>query len=84
MNAKQRYNARRAAKHREAKAMAKAESKFIMQLLGESERVVKAVSMTEYKMKPRSKPEQYSGSACLPEVALYSAGHRKSENISAR
>ncbi|WP_299996920.1 hypothetical protein [uncultured Cedecea sp.] len=78
MNAKQRYNAARAAKHREAKAMAKAESKFIMQLLGEPERVMKAVNSTDYKMKPRSKPEQYTGSVCLPEVAIFAAGHRTS------
>lgn len=27
---------------------------------------------------------KYEGSVCLPEVALYAAGHRKSENITAR
>ncbi|UIW10379.1 hypothetical protein [Flyfo siphovirus Tbat2_3] len=31
----------------------------------------------------RSKREE-SGSACLPEVALYNAGHRKSESVTAR
>lgn len=29
-------------------------------------------------------PEIESGSICLPQVALYSAGHRKSDVISAR
>ncbi|AYH33263.1 hypothetical protein [Pectobacterium parmentieri] len=30
------------------------------------------------------KQHEISGSACLPQVALYSAGHRKCENITAR
>ncbi len=28
--------------------------------------------------------EENSGSACLPEVALYAAGHRKSKQVTAR
>lgn len=39
-------------------------------------RVDKAIDTSEYKMKPRSKPEQYTGSVCLPEVAIFAAGHR--------
>ncbi|HIH4880387.1 TPA: antitermination protein N [Citrobacter braakii] len=27
---------------------------------------------------------QYSGSTCLPDVALYSAGHRRSKSVTAR
>ncbi|MBA7800578.1 antitermination protein N [Citrobacter freundii] len=27
---------------------------------------------------------QYSGSTCLPDVALYSAGHRSSKSVTAR
>ena len=80
MNAKQRYNAARAAKHREAKAMSKAENKWIMQLLGEPERVVRAVNGT---LTLRSKREE-SGGVCLAEVAIFNAGHRKSESVTAR
>lgn len=29
-------------------------------------------------------PKEESGGACLPQVAIFSAGHRKSENITAR
>lgn len=33
----------------------------------------------------RDKPEQEStGSMCLPEVALFAAGHRKSKHVTAR
>ncbi|WP_369606243.1 hypothetical protein [Serratia marcescens] len=32
---------------------------------------------------PAQKPV-YSGSCCLPEVAMFAAGHRKSEKITAR
>lgn len=33
---------------------------------------------------PARHSKQSSGSMCLPEVALYRAGHRKSDNITAR
>lgn len=29
-------------------------------------------------------PKEVSGSACLPQVGLFAAGHRKSENLTAR
>ena len=49
-----------------------------------SDRVIKAINSTEYKMNLRSKPEPDYGSPCLPEVAMYAAGHRKSNNVTAR
>ena len=47
-------------------------------------RVDKAISATEYKMKPRSQPEQESGGVCLAEVAIFNAGYRKSDGVTAR
>ncbi|HHL0960368.1 TPA: transcriptional regulator [Serratia marcescens] len=86
MNAKQRYNARRAAKNREAKAV---ERKMITAvgaaMLDCSERVAKALTLIDYKASPRPKKEMYNGgSTCLPDVARFSAGHRKSKNVTAR
>lgn len=45
-----------------------------------STRVTKAVLLAEIS---RTKYEN-SGSTCLPDVALYAAGHRKSKGITAR
>lgn len=39
--------------------------------------------LTHVDLPKRSEPE-YSGSVCLPQVALFNAGHRKSENGTAR
>ncbi|MEI7177092.1 hypothetical protein [Pectobacterium carotovorum] len=39
--------------------------------------------LTRVDLPKRSEPE-YSGSVCLPQVALFNAGHRKSENMTAR
>lgn len=47
-------------------------------------RVDKALSTIEYKMKPVRGEKKSSGAMCLPNVAIYSAGHRKSENITCR
>ncbi|MBQ4777685.1 transcriptional antitermination N peptide [Pectobacterium versatile] len=39
--------------------------------------------LTHVDLPKRSEPE-YSGSVCLPQVALFNAGRRKSENVTAR
>ncbi|MEL7628742.1 hypothetical protein AAGW04_07020 [Pectobacterium aroidearum] len=39
--------------------------------------------LTRVELPRRSEPE-YSGSCCLPDVALFRTGHRKSENVTAR
>jgi hypothetical protein len=48
-------------------------------------RVEKAVTTIEGKMKPaRTEKVQPSAGQCLPNVAIYAAGHRKCENITCR
>ncbi|MHA1060621.1 transcriptional antitermination N peptide [Enterobacter kobei] len=80
MNAKQRYNARRAAEHREMKAYCKKIDRAFSRLSeGCSERVSRAISLAGTRQK-----EVEGGSVCLPEVALFAAGHRKSNNVTAR
>ncbi|AZS56753.1 transcriptional regulator [Pectobacterium parmentieri] len=70
------YNAKKAAERQADKRI----SRKIDALCGCSERVLKAVNQASER-----KPEpEYFGSSCLPQVALYSAGHRKSENVTAR
>ncbi|EPC0968722.1 hypothetical protein ACRV3Q_001706 [Enterobacter hormaechei] len=44
-----------------------------------STRVTKAISLAGTRQK-----EVEGGSVCLPEVALFAAGHRKSNNVTAR
>jgi len=69
-----------------AKNMARAvahRAEKLEQLTG-SDRISKAISLTEYKACPRSRPEPESGSVCLPQVAAFNTGHRKSDVISAR
>lgn len=44
-----------------------------------STRVTKAISLAGTRQK-----EVEGGAVCLPEVALYAAGHRKSNNVTAR
>ncbi|WP_446651669.1 transcriptional antitermination N peptide [Atlantibacter hermannii] len=43
-----------------------------------SNRVLKATSLIA------SRDTDIGGSCCLPEVAMYAAGHRKSNNVTAR
>lgn len=45
-----------------------------------SERTCKALSLPGL----RQPKEDTSGSICIPQVAIFQAGHRKSENITAR
>jgi len=90
MNSKQRYNARRMTAHNAAKAAEaskyiKLEKRVAVSLSGCSARVYKAITLIEYKAKPRSKPEPDYGSICIPDVARFAAGHRKSaEKVTAR
>jgi hypothetical protein len=80
MNAKQRYNARRAAEHREKKQYAGKINRAFAKLSGEaSPKVQQALRAPNWR-----EPKEVSGSACLPQVGLFAAGHRKSENITAR
>lgn len=44
-----------------------------------STRVTKAISLAGTRLK-----EVEGGAVCLPEVALFAAGHRKSNNVTAR
>jgi hypothetical protein len=86
MNAKQRYNARRAAKNRESKAAERRMTTAVgTAMLGCSERVAKALTMIDYKASPRPSQEVCEGGAtCLPQVAMFNAGHRKTTNVTAR
>lgn len=80
MNAKQRYNARRAAEHREKKQYAGKINRAFAKLSGEgSERSCKALSLPALRQ-----PKESVSGVCLPQVAIYSAGFRNSENITAR
>lgn len=73
MNAKQRYNARRAAEHREKKQYAGKINRAFAKLSGEgSERTCKALSLPGL----RQPKEDTSGSICIPQVAIFQAGHR--------
>lgn len=85
MNAKQRCKLRRLERRSEERNSANAERrlarKIATTLSGCSERTVKALSLPTPVVRGE---EEVTGSYCLPEVALYAAGHRKSENITAR
>lgn len=74
------YNAMKAAQKLEAKAYCKKIDRAFSRLSeGCSERVTKAISLTGTRQK-----EVEGGAVCLPEVALFAAGHRKSNNVTAR
>ncbi|HFP9276860.1 TPA: transcriptional regulator [Klebsiella quasipneumoniae subsp. similipneumoniae] len=82
MNSRQRYKAKRAAEHRERMQYCqKLERAFARLSENCSNRVLSATSLCSL----RDKQEQEStGSMCLPEVALFAAGHRKSKQVTAR
>ncbi|MFP1897201.1 transcriptional regulator [Lonsdalea quercina] len=86
MNSRQRYKANRAAEHREKNQYIKKIDRAYKRLSeGCSDRALKAVTTIEGKMKPaRSEKAQPSAGQCLPNVAIYAAGHRKCENITCR
>lgn len=74
------YNAMKAAQKLEVKAYCKKIDRAFSRLSeGCSERVTKAISLAGTRQK-----EVEGGAVCLPEVALYAAGHRKSNNVTAR
>jgi len=82
------YNARKAA---ESMKDVKPQKSIGMALAGCSSRVFKAVSLIDYKASPRSlrtigieRDDNKSGATCLPQVAIYNAGHRKGDGITAR
>lgn len=74
------YNAMKAAQKLEAKAYCKKIDRAFSRLSeGCSERVTKAISLAGTRQK-----EVEGGAVCLPEVALFAAGNRKSNNVTAR
>jgi hypothetical protein len=74
------YNAMKAAQKLEVKAYCKKIDRAFSRLSeGCSERVTRAISLAGTRQK-----EVEGGSVCLPEVSLYAAGHRKSNNVTAR
>lgn len=72
MNSKQRYNAKRAAEHRAKKAAQRQfENGIVTTLMGCSLNVARATSA------PSLREKHESTAMCLPQVALFQAGHRK-------
>lgn len=81
MKAREIRKLERARQHKEMKAYCKKIDRAFSRLSeGCSERVTRAVSFADSQ---RAKCE-ITGSTCLPDVALYSAGYRKSKDITAR
>ncbi|MGL4030437.1 transcriptional regulator [Hafnia paralvei] len=77
-----RKNLARAVAHRAEKwSNARLEMKVEKILSGCSERTVKALSLPTPVVRGE---DEVTGSYCLPQVAIFAAGHRKSENITAR
>ncbi|MEL4016948.1 transcriptional antitermination N peptide [Dryocola clanedunensis] len=75
------YNARKAAQQIDAGNYAGKINRAFAKLSGEgSERICKALSLPGL----RQPKEDTTGSICIPQVAIFQAGHRKSENITAR
>lgn len=74
------YNAMKAAQKLEARAYCKKIDRAFSRLSeGCSERVTKAISLAGTRQK-----EVDGGAVCLPEVAIFAAGHRKSKQVTAR
>ena len=71
MNSRQRYKAKRAAEHRERKEYCQKIERAFSRLSEDcSNRVLRATSLCSLR------DSNTVGSACLPDVALYAAGHR--------
>lgn len=80
MKAREIRKLERARQHKEMKAYCKKiDRAFSRQSEGCSERVSRAISLAGTRQK-----EVEGGAVCLPEVALFAAGHRKSNNVTAR
>ncbi|WP_165350954.1 hypothetical protein [Enterobacter hormaechei] len=74
------YNAMKATQKLEAKAYCKKIDRAFSRLSeGCSERVSRAISLAGTRQK-----EVEGGAVCLPEVALFAAGHRTSKQVTAR
>jgi len=79
MNNKQRKKLQRAVEHRAMKLQQQGfERRIVSTLSSCNQRVEKAV------ISPSLRDRHESTSVCLPEIAIFNAGHRKSENITAR
>ena len=71
MNSRQRYKAKRAAEHRERKEYCQKIERAFSRLSEDcSNRVLRATSLGSLR------DTNTSGSACLPDVGLFAAGHR--------
>lgn len=77
MNAKQRYRAARSAEYHAKKREQLAALRGEQEATGCSSRVINAIAGPSLRQK-------HTGSVCLPGVAIYQAGHRKSDNVTAR
>lgn len=79
MNNKQRKKLQRAVEHRAMKLQQQGfERRIVSTLSSCSQRVEKAV------ISPSLRDRHESTSVCLPEIALFNAGYRKSETVTAR
>lgn len=74
-NAKTRYRARRAAKREQVEADARLARKIAVASAGCSLNVARATTS------PSMREKHEDGAACLPGVAKYAAGYRKSKDI---
>ncbi|WP_121782642.1 transcriptional antitermination N peptide [Enterobacter cloacae] len=80
MKAREIRKLERARQHKEMKAYCKKIDRAFSRLSeGCSERVSRAISLAGTRQK-----EVEGGAVCLPEVALFAAGHRKSKQVTAR
>lgn len=80
MKAREIRKLERARQHKEMKAYCKKMDRAFSRLSeGCSERVSRAISLAGTRQK-----EVEGGAVCLPEVAMFAAGHRKSNNVTAR
>ena len=79
MNSRQRYKAKRAAEHRERTQYCQKIERAFSRLSEDcSNRVLRATSLGSLR------DSNTSGSACLPDVGLYAAGHRNTKQVTAR
>lgn len=80
MKAREIRKLERARQHKEMKAYCKKIDRAFSRLSeGCSERVTKAISLAGTRQK-----EVEGGAVCLPEVAMFAAGHRTSKQVTAR
>lgn len=80
MKAREIRKLERARQHKEMKAYCKKIDRAFSRLSeGCSERVSRAISLAGTRQK-----EVEGGAVCLPEVALFAAGHRNSKQVTAR